>query len=220
MVSCAIRNLGRACLRLQLERGDEAANAETSSYPGSPSNRRHNATENARHSVALRSTQLTMLQLRPRRHCRRCRVAAAAEQAMRRGRRPACGCAPRGCGSATRTRRDLHEAEGELRSSKRVAVDSPSIQLVQHSPSHQNLRATYESIHVNAIYLRAVSAPDLHLRVSVRARTSRARSASRFMQSKAFISTAPVPQGLNLTTPTTTTRRRSRCQAAPSTHPK
>eukprot|EP00964_Phaeocystis_antarctica_P019303 scaffold10669_cov62-Phaeocystis_antarctica.AAC.1 len=33
---------------------------------------------------------------------------------MRRGRRPACGCAPRGCGSATRTRRDLHEAEGEV----------------------------------------------------------------------------------------------------------
>ena len=29
------------------------------------------ATENARHSVALRSAQLTMLQLRPRRHCRR-----------------------------------------------------------------------------------------------------------------------------------------------------
>ena len=32
---------------------------------------------------------------------------------MRRGRRPACGCAPRGCGSVTRSRRDLHEVEGE-----------------------------------------------------------------------------------------------------------
>ena len=32
---------------------------------------------------------------------------------MRRDRRPACGCAPRGCGSATRSRRDLHEANGE-----------------------------------------------------------------------------------------------------------
>eukprot|EP00964_Phaeocystis_antarctica_P109377 scaffold73853_cov50-Phaeocystis_antarctica.AAC.6 len=40
-------------------------------------------------------------------------AAAAAEQAMRRGRRPACGCAPRGCGSATLSRRELHEAEGE-----------------------------------------------------------------------------------------------------------
>eukprot|EP00964_Phaeocystis_antarctica_P131645 scaffold95594_cov69-Phaeocystis_antarctica.AAC.2 len=37
------------------------------------------ATENARHSVALvRSAQLTMLQLRPRRHCRRCRRASHA----------------------------------------------------------------------------------------------------------------------------------------------
>eukprot|EP00964_Phaeocystis_antarctica_P013814 scaffold7582_cov72-Phaeocystis_antarctica.AAC.2 len=42
-------------------------------------------------------------------------TAAAAEQALRRGRRPACGWAARGCGAATWSRRVLHKAEGGLR---------------------------------------------------------------------------------------------------------
>ena len=61
-----------------------------------------------RASAAVRGARrLTLLRLRPRRHYRRCRRAA-----MRRGCRPACGWAGRGCGAATWPRRGLHEAEG------------------------------------------------------------------------------------------------------------
>ena len=91
------------------------------------------ATENARHSVALRSAQLTMLRLRLRRHCRRCHRASHAP----RSPRPACGCAPRGCDSATRSRRELST---KRRVSVAVDLRPSSVQLGQHSPLlHHNL---------------------------------------------------------------------------------
>ena len=97
------------------------------------------ATENARHRVTLRSAQLTMLRLRLRRHCRRCRRASHAP----RSPRPACGCAPRGCDSATRSRRELST---KRRVSVAVDLRPSSVQLGQHSPLHQNLPATYEPV--------------------------------------------------------------------------
>ena len=66
------------------------------------------ATEKSRQRRrARRAPANPVLRLRPRRHYRRCRRAA-----MRRGCRPACGWAGRGCGAATWPRRGLHEAEG------------------------------------------------------------------------------------------------------------
>ena len=95
------------------------------------------ATENARHSVALRSAQLTMLRLRLRRHCRRCRRASHAP----RSPRPACGCAPRGCDSATRSRRDTST---KWRVDVAVDLRPSSVQLVQHS---QTFCKTANSFH-------------------------------------------------------------------------
>ena len=155
------------------------------------------ATENARHSVALRSAQLTMLQLRPRRHCRRCRRRASHAP---RGRRLACGCAPRGCGSATRSRSDLHEAEGERRGGCPEfdgARPAPGLcpcnssSTRRRTPARHLRNLRYEWLHVNARarmpYLRAVRPVHQRTgspRLPVRARNySRARSASRSMQS-------------------------------------
>ena len=85
-------------------------------------------------------------------------------------------------------------------SSMAVDLRPSSVQLVQHSPLHQNLPATHEPIHVNArarmpYYCTAlppggpVGAPDP--RVSVRARNYFTGTAPR--GSKAFIPTAPSP---------------------------
>eukprot|EP00964_Phaeocystis_antarctica_P066708 scaffold40369_cov51-Phaeocystis_antarctica.AAC.4 len=65
---------------------------------------------------------------------------------MRRGRRPACGCAPRGCGSAARSRRDLQEAEGELRGCPELEAHADDLH--PFSPcSLSSTRLTYTQAH-------------------------------------------------------------------------
>eukprot|EP00964_Phaeocystis_antarctica_P157012 scaffold126990_cov51-Phaeocystis_antarctica.AAC.1 len=103
---------------------------------------------------------------------------------MRRVRRPACGCAPRGCGSATRSRRDLHEAEGERGGRPAPFLCAAHSALAVAPEPARHLRA----IHVNA---RArmpysptsaggpVAAHRIPASPYARETTSRARSASR-----------------------------------------
>ena len=76
------------CMRHRSLASPSQASRETWNVEG-PAKEQHqsraaDATENARHSVALRSAQLTMLRLRPRRHCRRCRRASHAPRSPTR----------------------------------------------------------------------------------------------------------------------------------------
>eukprot|EP00964_Phaeocystis_antarctica_P007827 scaffold4205_cov74-Phaeocystis_antarctica.AAC.4 len=132
-----------------------------------------------------------MLQLRPRRHCRRCRRRASHAP---RGRRLACGCAPRGCGSATRSRSDLHEAEGERggRPAPFLRAARPALAVAPEPARH--LRADPRQCpraHALQPYLRSVrSAHRIPASPYARATASRAQLLA---ASKAFIPTAPSP---------------------------
>ena len=158
--------------------------------------------DEARHSAALRRTQLTMLRLRPRRQSlpplppsKPCAEVADPPAAALRG---AVVLPPRLDATSTKRRVNVVAAAP---SSMAVDLRPSSVQLVQHSPLHQNLPATYEPIHVNARARmpysltsgrsgRRTGSPRLH----TRAQLPHGHSSSRPLRPSSQRHRAPVPQ--------------------------
>ena len=151
------------------------------------------ATENARHSVALRSAQLTMLQLRPRRHCRRwgppSKPCAEVAEPSATALRPAVALPPGLDATSTKRRVNVVAAAP---SSMALDLRPAFVRATRPALAVAPLRATYVTYATSgstSMPARAcpTSGRSGHQRTGsprLRARNySRARSASRFMQS-------------------------------------